>query len=41
MESKIELAERLRREGRWAEASRIKDEAMKEFRSKGIRIGRC
>ena len=41
VESKIELAERLRREGRWAEASRIKDEAMKEFRSKGIRIGRC
>ena len=39
-ESKIEIAGRLRPEGRWVEASRFKDEAMKEFRSKGIRIGR-
>jgi hypothetical protein len=36
-ESKIELTERLRREGRWAEASKFKDTALKEFRSKGMR----
>jgi hypothetical protein len=36
MESKSELFDRLRREGRWAEASRFKDEAIKEFRSKGM-----
>jgi hypothetical protein len=37
VESKIELTERLRREGRWEEASRFKDEAVKDLRSKGIR----
>lgn len=31
-ESKIELTERLRREGRWGEASRFKDTTVKEFR---------
>ena len=31
-ESKIELTERLRREGRWAEASKFKDEALADFR---------
>jgi hypothetical protein len=36
-ESKIELTERLRREGRWAEASKFKDTALKEFRSKGMK----
>lgn len=36
-ESKIELTERLRREGRWAEASRFKDVAIKEFRAKGTK----
>ncbi|MBN2579525.1 MAG: hypothetical protein JXB10_11080 [Pirellulales bacterium] len=37
IESKIELTERLRREGRWAEASKFKDTALKEFRSKGMK----
>jgi hypothetical protein len=36
-ESKIELTERLRREGRWAEASRFKDVALKDFRDKGMK----
>ena len=36
-ESKIELTERLRREGRWAEASKFKDTALKEFRGKGMK----
>ena len=36
-ESKIELTERLRREGGWAEASKFKDTALKEFRSKGMK----
>jgi hypothetical protein len=36
-ESKIELTERLRREGRWSEASRFKDTALKEFRAKGMK----
>jgi len=36
-ESKIELTERLRREGRWAEASKFKDTALKEFRAKGMK----
>jgi hypothetical protein len=36
-ESKIELTERLRREGRWAEASKLKDTAMQEFRGKGMK----
>ena len=34
-ESKIELTERLRREGRWGEASRFKDEALRACRAKG------
>ena len=29
-ESKIELTERLRREGRWPEASKFKDEALRK-----------
>jgi hypothetical protein len=36
-ESKIELTERLRGEGRWAEASRFKDTALKDFRDKGMK----
>ena len=36
-ESKIVLTERLRREGRWGEASRFKDEAVKDFRSNGMK----
>jgi hypothetical protein len=36
-ESKIGLTERLRREGRWGEASKFKDEALKELRSKGMK----
>jgi hypothetical protein len=36
-ESKIALTERLRREGRWAEASKFKDEALKKLRSKGMK----
>lgn len=35
-ESKIELTERLRREGRWPEASRFKDEALRKLRSDGM-----
>jgi hypothetical protein len=37
MESKIKLTERLRREGRWPEATRFKDEALREFRAKGMK----
>ena len=37
IESKIVLTERLRREGRWGEASKFKDEALKELRSKGMK----
>ncbi len=37
MESKIELTERLRREGRWAEASKLKDTALADFRAKGMK----
>ncbi|MBU4400520.1 MAG: hypothetical protein KKE86_14450, partial [Planctomycetes bacterium] len=36
-ESKIELTERWRREGRWSEASRFKDAAVKDFRSQGMK----
>lgn len=36
-ESKIVLTERLRREGRWGEASKFKDEALKELRAKGMK----
>jgi hypothetical protein len=36
-ESKIVLTERLRREGRWGEASKFKDEALKELRLKGMK----
>jgi hypothetical protein len=36
-ESKIALTERLRREGRWAEASKLKDAALAEFRAKGMK----
>jgi hypothetical protein len=36
-ESKIALTERLRREGRWAEASKFKDDNLREFRSKGMK----
>lgn len=36
-ESKIVLTERLRSEGRWDEASKFKDEALKELRSKGMK----
>lgn len=35
-ESKIALTERLRREGRWAEASKFKDTALADFRAKGM-----
>ena len=35
-ESKIELTERLRAEGRWGEASRFKDEKLRELRSQGM-----
>ncbi len=35
-ESKIELTERLRREGRWSEASQFKDETLKKLRSDGM-----
>ena len=35
-ESKIELTERLRREGRWSEASQFKDEVLKKLRSDGM-----
>ncbi|MHB8953845.1 MAG: hypothetical protein ACYC4U_12820 [Pirellulaceae bacterium] len=36
-ESKIELTERLRREGRWAEASWFKDEIVKKLRAEGMK----
>ena len=36
-ESKIGITERLRREGRWDEASKFKDEALKELRSNGMK----
>jgi hypothetical protein len=35
-ESKIELTERLRREGRWEEASRFRETARADFRAKGM-----
>jgi len=35
-ESKIELTERLRREGRWEEATRFKDEVLRKLRSDGM-----
>ena len=38
-ESKIELTERLRRENRWAEASKFKDTALADFRAKGMKRG--
>jgi hypothetical protein len=37
MESKIELTERLRKEGRWSEASVFKDAEVKRLRSEGVR----
>jgi hypothetical protein len=37
--SKIELTERLRREGRWGEASKFKDEALSQYRAKGAKRG--
>ena len=36
-ESKIDLTERLRREGRWAEASKFKDETVKKLRAEGMK----
>ena len=36
-ESKIALTDRLRREGRWAEASKFKDAALADFRAKGMK----
>jgi hypothetical protein len=36
-ESKVELMDRLRREGRWAEASKLKDTALADFRAKGMK----
>ncbi len=36
-ESKIALTERLRREGRWAEASKFKDTVLAECRAKGFK----
>jgi len=36
-ESKIELTERLRAEGRWAEAARFKEVARADFRAKGMK----
>lgn len=36
-ESKIALTERLRREGRWNAASKLKDDALRDFRSKGMK----
>ncbi len=36
-ESKIELTERLRREGNWSAASKFKDDALRDFRSKGMK----
>jgi len=36
-ESRIELTERLRREGRWQEASRFKDEMVRNQRAEGMK----
>jgi len=36
-ESKIALTERLRREGRWDAASKFKDDALRDFRGKGMK----
>lgn len=36
-ESKIALTERLRREGNWSAASKFKDDALRDFRAKGIK----
>ena len=36
-ESKIALTERLRREGNWSAASKFKDDALRDFRSKGMK----
>ncbi len=36
-ESKVELMDRLRREGRWSEASKFKDTALADFRAKGMK----
>ncbi|MCC6126017.1 MAG: hypothetical protein IT426_13715 [Pirellulales bacterium] len=36
-ESKINLTTRLRREGRWAEASKFKDETLKKLRGEGVK----
>ena len=36
-ESKIVATERLRREGRWEEASKLKDAALREFKAKGMK----
>ncbi len=36
-ESKAELTDRLRREGRWSEASKFKDTALADFRAKGMK----
>ncbi len=36
-ESKIGLTERLRREGRWSEATRFKDETIAQLRSEGMK----
>jgi len=36
-ESKIDLTDRLRREGRWAEASKFKDTALVDFRASGMK----
>ncbi len=36
-ESKIQLTERLRAEGRWPEASKFKDTALADFRAKGMK----
>jgi hypothetical protein len=36
-ESKIDLTERLRREGRWVEACKFKDETVKKLRAEGMK----
>jgi len=36
-ESRSELTDRLRREGRWSEASKFKDTALADFRAKGMK----
>ena len=38
-ESKIVLTERLRREGRWDEASEFKDKSVAKFRADGLKRG--